>query len=85
MDSKSIYKELIIIAEKFGYEVKESRMGEDISSSGGKIKLKNRNYILLNTNAKIEDRINSIINILKEENLDSIHINPFIRETFFKK
>jgi len=84
MDPKTIYQELIEIAEKIGYEVKESRMSEEISSSGGRIKLKEKRYILLNTRAKIEDRIVSLVETLETENLNRLHISPFIRDKYFK-
>jgi polyribonucleotide nucleotidyltransferase len=84
MDSKAIYQELIEIAEKMGYEVKESRMSEEISSSGGKIKIKEKRYVLLNTGAKIDDRIASLVKVLQIENLNRLHISPFIRDKYFK-
>jgi hypothetical protein len=83
MDLLSTYQELIKIAERLGYEVRESRMDEDISSSGEKYILRDRRYILLNTSSKIENRVESLVKILKSEDLDPLHITPFLREKYF--
>lgn len=83
MEPKIIYQELIEIAEKIGYKVKESRMSDDILSSGGKIRFKDKKYILLNTGAKIEDRIASLVEALRIENLNRLHMSPYIRDKYF--
>jgi len=83
MDLLNAYKELIKIAERIGYEVKESKMCEDISLSGGKYTIKDKRYILLNTSARVEDRLESLVKILKSEDLGPLHIAPFLREKYF--
>lgn len=83
MDLQSTYKELIKIAERIGYEVRESRMSEDISLPGGKYTIRQKRFILLNTSARIEDRIESLVKILQNENLGPLHISPFLREKYF--
>jgi hypothetical protein len=83
MDLLGTYRELIKIAERLGYEVRESRMGDDISSSGEKYILREKRYILLNTSSKIENRVESLVKILKSEDLDPLHISPFLREKYF--
>jgi hypothetical protein len=58
-------------------------MDEDISSSGEKYILREKRYILLNTSSKIENRVESLVKILKSEDLDPLHITPFLREKYF--
>ena len=76
MNTKELLKELETIIEELGIELCYER---NIHGNGGFCVLKGRKIIILKNSLDTLERVEKLLEILREQDLDSIYVPPVIR------
>ena len=83
MDEQFIIGQLEDLAESFGLQIRYEPMRQDeesIKLIGGLCRLKGENVLIINSRATVRDKINAIVQALRQFDLERIYIKPVIRE-----
>ena len=87
MDDLIIMGQLEALAVTFGLQIRYEpiRIDDDLPNVlGGVCRLKGDNVIILNSNATLRDKINTLAGAVKNFDLDRVYILPVIRELLEK-
>jgi hypothetical protein len=87
MDESTIIRQLEALAVTFGLQIRYEpiRIDEDLPNvPGGVCRLKGDNVLIINSNATLRDKINTLAEAVKNFDLDRIYILPVIRELLEK-
>ena len=76
MEKKEILNKLMEIAEKLGIKI----LHENKLIVNGTCKSYGKDYIILNKNLPVDDKISICVECLKRRSLDGIYVLPEIRE-----
>jgi hypothetical protein len=87
MDESTIVRQLEELAETFGLQIRYEpiRMDDDLPNvPGGVCRLKGDNILIINSNATLRDKINTLAKAVKNSDVDRVYILPVIRELLEK-
>ncbi len=87
MDESTIIRQLEELAVKFGLQIRYEpiRIDDNLSTvPGGMCRLRGDNVLIINSNATVRDKINTLAEAVKNFDLDGVYILPVIRELLEK-
>jgi hypothetical protein len=83
MDESTIIRQLEVLAVTFGLQIRYEpiRIDDDFPNlPGGVCRLKGDNVLIINSNATVRHKINTLAEAVKNFDLDRVYILPVIRE-----
>jgi hypothetical protein len=83
MDDLTIIHHLEVLAVTFGLQIRYEpiRTDDDLPNvPGGMCRFKGDNLLIINSNATVRDKINTLAEAVKNFDLDRVYILPVIRE-----
>jgi hypothetical protein len=81
MDDHTALVQLEELAQRLGIKVRyETIKGSGMASLGGLVVLKGERVIIVNAKAKPKDKIQTLVRVLKQFNLEEIYIRPALRK-----
>ena len=83
MDENALTDLLEEVIERFGVRIRYEAIRQDEDSGkvvGGLCYLRGEYVLIVNSNATVRDRINTLATALKHFDLDQIYIRPVVRE-----
>jgi len=87
MDESTIIRQLEALAVTFGLQIcyEPIRIDDDLPNMpGGVCRLKGDNLLIINSNATLQDRIDTLAEAVKNFDLDRVYLLPVIRELLEK-
>jgi hypothetical protein len=87
MDESTIIRHLEALAVTFGLQIRYEpiRIDDDFPNvPGGVCRLKGDNILIINSNATLRDKINTLAKAVKNFDVDRVYILPVIRELLEK-
>ena len=87
MDEQFVFDQLEELAERFGIQIRYESMKRDEDSAkieGGLCRLKGKYVLIINSEARLRDKIKTLAEAIKHFDLDQVYIRPALRELLEK-
>ncbi|MCU0530482.1 MAG: hypothetical protein MUE57_09630 [Syntrophales bacterium] len=85
MDDHIALDQLEALAWSLGIEVRTERIPQDdVTISGGLVRLKGKSVIVVDARAPAKDRVRTLVQALKSFDLSDIYVRPALRELLEK-
>ena len=85
MDDHIALDQLEALACSLGVEVRTEKIPQDdVAISGGLVRLKGKNVIVVDARAPAKDRVRTLVQALKAFDLTDVYVRPALRELLEK-
>ncbi len=80
MDASSLLDQLESLAHSLGLQIRYERMDDEEGfSSGGLCRLRDKQYIIVNRAAPVEEKNRTLIRVLRRFDLSCVYMKPALR------